>query len=505
MEEKYLEFAKEIAHEAGKIMLKYFQCDNGSSYKYDNTIVTKADTEINKYLIKRVKETFPTHSVDGEEEQFGKSDHVWVCDPVDGTAMYARHIPVAVFSLALVVKGTPIVGVVYDPFNDDIYSAIKGKGAYQNDQRIHVNDIALDDIKSITHFDMWPKSEYNIYDSIKELGKRTYIVSIGSIARACMCVATGAFNLAIFPGTKHKNCDMAAAKIIVEEAGGKVTDFYGNDQRYDTDINGAIISNGKVHNEALLAIKKHLFKGEEMNNKTSYFDEYVSNYDTQDPDINYKYYHSYRVMNNMELLATKMNFQEKDLNLAKVIGLLHDIGRFEQDKLYNSFKDDKMDHGDYGAKVLQETNILNRTNIDKEDYEVVYKAIKNHNKFKIESNLTERELLFSKLIRDADKLDILYVLGNESFNRFNQDDKPISKSLEETFYSHKVANKDDIKSLNDVILLYFCYIYDIDFKETYQIISKEKYYDKIYERINRKDIFFPYIAYTNKYIKERID
>lgn len=261
MEQKYLEFAKDIAYKAKEIMLKYFNEDSGSSYKSDNTIVTLADTEINEYLIKRVKETFPTHSVDGEEEQFGNSDYVWVCDPVDGTAMYARHLPVAVFSLALVIKGTPTVGVVYDPFNDNIYTAIKNNGAYKNNVKITVNDLGLDDMKSVSNFDMWPTSEYNIYDSIKELGKKTYFICIGSVIRACMCVASGEFNLAIFPGTKHKNCDIAAAKVIVEEAGGKVTDLFGSEQRYDRDINGAVISNGQVHEEVITILKKRL-KGE---------------------------------------------------------------------------------------------------------------------------------------------------------------------------------------------------------------------------------------------------
>lgn len=248
---EYLEFAKEIAAEAGKIMLKYFKEDNGANYKFDQTIVTKADLEINSYLVKRVKEKYPTHSVDGEEEQFGKSDYVWVCDPVDGTAMYARHIPVAVFSLALVINGESNIGVVYDPFTDSLYTAIKGQGAYKNGNPIHVNDVALDDRRSVSNFDMWPEAHYNIYDSIKELGKKTYFVGVGSVIRACMCVANGEFNLAIFPGTRHKNCDIAAAKVIVEEAGGKVTDIFGEEQRYDTDINGAVISNGKVHEEVI--------------------------------------------------------------------------------------------------------------------------------------------------------------------------------------------------------------------------------------------------------------
>lgn len=254
----YLDFAKDVAKYAGKIMLKYFSQDNGEKYKMDKTIVTLADTEINSYLVKKVKEKYPNHAVDGEEEQFGKSNYKWVCDPVDGTAMYARHIPVAVFSLALVVDGESILGVVYDPFTDSMYSAIKGEGAYKNDKKMEVNTIVLDDMKSVSNFDMWPEAEYNIFEPIKKLGEKTYFIGIGSVIRACMCVANGEFNLAIFPGTKHKNCDIAAAKVIVEEAGGKVTNIFGKEQRYDQSIKGAIISNGLVHDEVVNVIKNYI-------------------------------------------------------------------------------------------------------------------------------------------------------------------------------------------------------------------------------------------------------
>ena len=255
---EYLDFAKDIARYAGKIMLKYFKHENGEKYKVDKTIVTLADTEINSYLVKRVKEKYPSHAVDGEEEQFGKSNYKWVCDPVDGTAMYARHIPVAVFSLALVVDGESILGVVYDPFTDSMYSAVKGEGAYKNNQKMEVNTIALDDMKSVSNFDMWPEAEYNIFEPIGKLGEKTYFIGIGSVIRACMCVANGEFNLAIFPGTKHKNCDIAAVKVIVEEAGGRVTNIFGKEQRYDQSINGAIISNGLVHDEVVNIIKSYI-------------------------------------------------------------------------------------------------------------------------------------------------------------------------------------------------------------------------------------------------------
>lgn len=93
---------------------------------------------------------------------------------------------------------------------------------------------------------------------LNELYKKTYFIGVGSIIKACMCVATGDFTCCIFPGTKGKNCDIAAVKVIVEEAGGKVTDLFGNEQRYDEEINGALISNGIVHDELVKNAKENV-------------------------------------------------------------------------------------------------------------------------------------------------------------------------------------------------------------------------------------------------------
>lgn len=83
---------------------------------------------------------------------------------------------------------------------------------------------------------------------------------IGSITRASCCVATGDYSLTIFTGTEHKHCDIAAVKVIVEEAGGKVTDLFGNEQRYDQSIKGALISNGVVHDEVVNVIKNYIIE-----------------------------------------------------------------------------------------------------------------------------------------------------------------------------------------------------------------------------------------------------
>lgn len=234
-----------------------------------------------------------------------------------------------------------------------------------------------------------------------------------------------------------------------------------------------------------------------------YFDEYVMGYDINDLDINYKYHHSYRVMDNMDNLAKSLGLDKDDIYLAKVIGILHDIGRFEQDKLYNSFIDKKMDHGTYGALYLKKSNLLEKFNISKDDYNVVYKAIFNHNKFSIEDGLNDRELLFSKMIRDADKIDILYALGNPCLKKdLRQDDSDISPLVRKTFFENKPILIDNVFSKNDNLMVIFCFIYDINFKNSLEIIYDKDYYNKIYNRIIRKDIFNEYIDYVNIYIEK---
>jgi fructose-1,6-bisphosphatase/inositol monophosphatase family enzyme len=258
---EYLEFAKDIAKHAGKVMLKYFNLEGVSEYKGDRTIVTLADTEINGYLIERVKKEYPSHGVDGEEEGYNKkSKSLWVCDPVDGTAMFARGIPVAVFSLAFVLDGEPLVGVILDPFTSSLYTAAKGQGAFKNGKKITVNDYNLDDKRSVGDYCMWALTGYDVHKTVIKLRERTYMVSLGSVTRACVLVADGQFTFELFPGTKTKNVDVAAAKVIVEEAGGIVRDFNGNEQRYDQDLNGVIISNKACYNDVLNTLKTTLGK-----------------------------------------------------------------------------------------------------------------------------------------------------------------------------------------------------------------------------------------------------
>lgn len=256
--EDYLEFAKSLAKEAGEIMLKYFQVGLEYKTKADFTPVTKADEEINNLVIKRVSEKYPSHSVFGEEGSMDKNSNlVWVCDPIDGTIPFMKGLPVAVFSLALVENGKPIVGVVFDPFTNRLYSAAKDQGAFVNNEKIQVNPSDFTP-NAVVQVDWWPEAKYDPVPAMHQLSKNTgaYVVGIASFIQASAQVAAGQFIAAVFSGTKGKAVDVAAIKIIVEEAGGKVTDLFGDEQKYDQpEIKGAVVSNGTVHEKVVSYLK----------------------------------------------------------------------------------------------------------------------------------------------------------------------------------------------------------------------------------------------------------
>ena len=256
---EYLDFAIEIAQYAKKEMLDHFSDHMNFSYKEDKTVVTDVDKKINHYLILKVHERFPGHTVEGEEESDQDvSKNVWVCDPIDGTGMFTDGVPVSVFSLAYVVDGEVQVGVVLDPYLDHLYTAIKGEGAYCNGKPIHVNEKHLGDLGYRINFEMWNHAKFDTMSIVRDTMDVARVSSIGSVARSCMSIASGHFSCDLFPGTEHANCDMAASSLIVSEAGGKVTDFYGEEQLYDRALNGAVVTNGISHDEILEKVKKYL-------------------------------------------------------------------------------------------------------------------------------------------------------------------------------------------------------------------------------------------------------
>ena len=245
-------FAKALAREAGDIMRHYFLTVD-RTWKDDATPLTKADTEINDLVIKTIREKYPDHSIHGEEKSdYRESKYLWVCDPVDGTVPYSSGISASTFSLALVLDGVSTVGVVYDPFNDRLFYATKGGGAFMNDTPIHVSnqstlENAVIDLESLYHskLNLEANLSNSLRDTLTDLGVKT--TQLWSTILPTVLVAQGKFTAVVFNSKTIQ--DGAAIKVIVDEAGGKVTDVYGKDQRYDELARGYIASNGLVHDE----------------------------------------------------------------------------------------------------------------------------------------------------------------------------------------------------------------------------------------------------------------
>lgn len=259
--QKELEIAKQLAQEAGKIMLGYFDSVAAQpTMKTDRTIVTKADTEINSHVIEVLTKETPGYSIWGEEESLiiEEAKYTWVCDPVDGTMPFSKAMPISTFSLALVDEnGNSVLGVIYDPFQDRLFEAVRGRGAYLNGEKMSVSDKSGLDGAFIDD-ELWIDEETGItFNSPKD----TLIKAGAKVTTQCSAVimgsfvAKGAYDAMIFGQGKPE--DIAALAVIVPEAGGVVTDLFGNQQRYDTNIRGAIISNGKIH-DALREVLKDI-------------------------------------------------------------------------------------------------------------------------------------------------------------------------------------------------------------------------------------------------------
>lgn len=253
----YLEFAKGLAQEAGVIMKRYFRADDiATEWKEDNSPITIADKTINSLVIERVKEAFPEHGVLGEEESFEPNrKRVWIVDPIDGTSPYSLGMPLSTFCLALVDEGRVQVSVVYDPVLDRLYSASLGEGATVNDQQLKVSDKnTFDQAYTMGFSGLGPRQEplEPIIEAIRSKGGR--VISVPSFSYMAAHVATG--DLVLCYMAYGSPWDAAAISLIVEEAGGKVTDMYGKERTYPEWGEGLLVSNGSVlHDDVLEMIR----------------------------------------------------------------------------------------------------------------------------------------------------------------------------------------------------------------------------------------------------------
>ncbi len=218
----------------------------------------------------------------------------------------------------------------------------------------------------------------------------------------------------------------------------------------------------------------------DFNKINKIFKEYVDTFDWNNENIRLKYYHTLEVANISYEIASLMNLNDEDKNLAKLIGYLHDIGRFEQVTETNSFKDKTMDHADNGVEILFRKGLIKKF-IDTNKYdEIIRKAVRNHNKLEILDPVNKREELFANIIRDSDKIDIFRV---RTLYYDDEIDLLPSKEVLDCFDTERPIKLSDIKNKSDSVLCVLAFIFDFNYKESLKVLKEKGYYEQLINKI----------------------
>ncbi len=255
--------AESIAREAGALLHRLFQEPRRISHKGTYDLVTDADKAANELIRQRLLSAFPMSFVIAEEDEdtasqlksMQENDLVWLVDPLDGTTNYAKHIPHAAVSIAAYRprEGVPLVGVVYDPWRNECFTAALGQGAYLNGQPISVSQTSeIADAVLATGFgyDKDSNADNNLvendYFCLKSLGVRRF----GAAALDLAWVAAGRFDA--FWERSLKPWDLAAGMLLVSEAGGQVSTYEGGS--LDPFVGHILSSNMALHEKMVTTI-----------------------------------------------------------------------------------------------------------------------------------------------------------------------------------------------------------------------------------------------------------
>ena len=224
------------------------------------------------------------------------------------------------------------------------------------------------------------------------------------------------------------------------------------------------------------------------------FRNYISSYNPNNIMIKQKIDHSYRVAGFSRLIAASIGLSESDANTAWLIGILHDIGRFEQVRRFGTFRDsDSVDHAELGADILFKDGIIRNFYIavrgtDEEKYDLARKietAIRFHNKLSIPDSLEDKEMTFCKIIRDADKTDIFRVLteipeGEREFG-FEADIKGqgANENVMRCVYEHRCVPREYPLSMFDVHMAHCCMAFELNYSKTVELVRSQGYLDSL--------------------------
>src|SRR5215831_375577 len=248
----YLETAVEIAREAGALLANFFERRVAFELKGEFDLVTEADRASEKLVVERLRNHFPTHTIVAEEGggHESSSEYRWFVDPLDGTTNFAHGFPMFNVTLGLERGGELVAGVVYDPIHQEMFTAERGAGAYLNNRRIHVSAAKnLSDSLASTGFPS-RKRHHNVnIHFYYQLAMASHGVRrTGSAAIDLAYVASG--RLDFFWEFGLKPWDMAAGTLLVQEAGGRVSDMKGTVHNV-TASDHLLADNGLLHDQVI--------------------------------------------------------------------------------------------------------------------------------------------------------------------------------------------------------------------------------------------------------------
>lgn len=250
-----LETAVSAGQAAGRLLLEYARSGFRIHHKNPINLVTDADHAAERLIIGHIRAQFPTHRFLAEEQgrvEPAPSPYLWIIDPLDGTTNFAHGYPAYCVSIGLEYQGRCILGVVFDPSRDELFTATEGSGAQLNGRPISVSDTAtLGDSLLVTGFayDIRETPRNNLDHFAKFALKAQGVRRTGSAALDLCYVAAGRFDG--FWEVRLNPWDMAAGSVIVREAQGQLTDFSGTDLSiYRQEL---VASNGHIH-QAMLTV-----------------------------------------------------------------------------------------------------------------------------------------------------------------------------------------------------------------------------------------------------------
>lgn len=267
--QKELSVAQELARQAGYVLLKHYDRPARVSRKAGGEPVTEADVASNDVIVHGLQGVFPEDAVLSEEQADDKrrlqAPRAWMVDPLDGTREYIDRLPEFAVMIGLVEAGVPVLGVVYQPLGNELYFAVEGSGAWlevgSKRRRLQVSQISdpaqMRLVVSRSHRE-------SLVDRIKErLGIRRERIS-GSVGVKVALIARGECDLYLHPSPYTRLWDACAPQVVLQEAGGKMTDMDGAPIRYDLpEIHlrrGIAASNGVIH-DVILDMVADLIKG----------------------------------------------------------------------------------------------------------------------------------------------------------------------------------------------------------------------------------------------------